>query len=208
MNTSLSSRAMEYLQSSPGNRSTFSPEEVRERLRQHRIEISDVAASAISLLGSKHMLTLYDHVYWHGMDSVSSIFVSKPRPNWISICETRYPGSVYLSDDGALYFEDDLPSLWFRSFYKLVETQAAVFETLGTSEDFCARRVIRIETAESFAKSMSLRVEMSTLDRSVVLTGCGKIAVLLDAACDKTGVLLAAKDQSLLGEMIDSLATK
>lgn len=209
MSLQLSSRATDYIRTVPGESGHFSRSEIDELFRSKGFRISEMAAAAIEIFGGKKMLTVYDRIFWFGIfepDSIETFIVSKSESSWISICETRYPGTVYLRDDGALFFEDDSPSLWFNSIAKLIETQASIAECIGDCVDFCERRVIDVDSVESFARRLSLRIDEPTLDRSVVLKGNGRVAVLHDASRQKSGILLAAQDSAELSRMIDCLS--
>jgi hypothetical protein len=92
-----------------------------ELFRSKGAYISENAATVIAILGGKRMLTAYERVYWFDLpdpSAASSFTVSTIERSWISVCETRYPGTVFLRDDGALFFDDDSPSPWFISIEK------------------------------------------------------------------------------------------
>jgi hypothetical protein len=206
MSLNFSNRAIEYIRSSPGESVKFTIAEVVELFQSKRLTISETAAAAIVALGGKRMLTAYEYVSWLDLvdsNSIASFIIGETEPSWISICETRYPGTIFLRDDGALVFEEDTPSIWFRSIEKLVETQASITECIGNAIDFVDRRVVNLDSIESFAKKLFLRIDESTLDKSVVLKGNGTVAVLQDARPGPTGVLLAAESEHQLFQLTE-----
>lgn len=119
-----------------------------------------------------------DRVYFTSLAdlAIPSRYTRNPRlvtdnhGNWLSVCESRYPGVCFLHEAGSLHFENDINAVWFRKWSTLVEYYAFIDSVIGTSSRFTITGIVKCSSLDVLLRQLRITPDLAASDEHSVVS--------------------------------------